>query len=136
MTMRRTLQFKLDQLLAILTDTAVNGRPCPSNYVLAEKIHVGSPPYVSELIRLLRTDGLIETDRAGGNRRIKVLSTGDWTEWTDQSTQRRAARILHPKEKLLGELDKRRFIVRDPCTYCGTRREIGCRHYPLEQVAA
>jgi hypothetical protein len=27
-------------------------------------------------------------------------------------------------------------VDRDPCPYCATRRDYGCRHFPLEQVAA
>lgn len=105
-----------------LFTAAYLGNPCPSNKVLATVSGhpKASPRYASECVSAIEAAGLIQVHR-GHRARIVILATGQATAGDPDDLQpvhRSIVSIIPPTLS----------VSRDPCTYCGTRGDIGCEH--------
>ena len=129
-------QAKLDKIFNALAAAARIKAPCPTNYQLADLIQASSPSSLSEHLKYLEGDGLIEVIRSGGNRYVIITATGEQTTWTDI---RAARQLSHSDRKDPAMMPK---VERDPCFKCGARGDHPCRHKPawrraeLERIAA
>lgn len=124
-------QGKLEVVLSRLAAAAELGLPCPTNAELKEPIGVRSACYVSELMCRMKRRDMIRVETNGGFRRVQIIATGKWTDWT-LPQQNQAA----PPETVYRAVDDpARWIVRDPCFKCGVPRFKGCPHHPIELAA-
>lgn len=139
-------RFRLEQVFAVIEQAAEAGAPFPSNDVFVERTCIAQPQNVGSCVNDLEADGLIIVHRKGPFRRAVIAATGKETEWSRSigrpkhsgrpSRQRRIDGVDIQLVGFRGDLPPERYVVRDPCTYCGVRRDVGCEHYPSERVAA
>lgn len=130
-------QRRMAVLLAYMTAAADAGAPCPNNAEAMAHIDAPNLADVNPLLDRLENDGLIRTERTGNRRRVQIVATGAWTDWTRYTGGRHRVLVGHadpddftPKyrEGFRGDLPAERYVVRDACGYCGVRGDIGCRH--------
>lgn len=134
----------IEALVLTLLERAANARqPVPSNYAIADRIGASSPSTPSHVLKKLEQHGLIRVERFQAGREITIVATGARTAFDGERTphshagRRRApAKIAEPRpavaEPPARELATLVRVDRDPCFRCGTRRDLGCRHYPKE----
>ena len=129
------------QVLRILSAAAEAGSRCPTNADIADLISAESTATAARVVKLLETMGLITVRRGGMNRSLTIASTGKSTapitgpaHWRERKLGRVYPRPPKPRPGD-GEPISAIRVDRDPCGFCGTRRDIGCRHHPLETAA-
>lgn len=112
------------KILAILEHAAMRGLPCPTNRDIAKEIKSGGE-FVASAIQQMAGAGVIEIWGNAIVRKIGIFGTKYVTAPTKPTDQ-----ILAKREYSNGiiHLPESRYLQRDPCTYCGVRGDIGCRH--------
>ena len=126
------------QVLKILEDCALAGEPCPSNTDLGALLGYDQS-YPSALVGLLEMQGQIAVRRGGRGRVVTILAEGPAQGLSTVNDGRRrlfnrtvdwAVRIREGEEGLsaLRRVPVEQLVARDPCTWCGVRGDVGCRH--------
>lgn len=130
-----------EAVLRAVTRAAAESLPCPTNDVLCDLIGAVSVSTPARCMKRLERKGLIEVARSNSFRVVTVLSSGDRTagEITNQHWRDRGPSVTRrqrPYKKRFGiNYDAKADLPesfepvdRDPCFYCGTRADVGCRH--------
>ncbi len=128
--------IRAEKLLAVLSDCAAQGRAAPTNAELMDILGLERENSASRTLKRLEERGVVTVQRFTNSRVITITSTGKSTagaagtaHWTDENAaagaddqpQGDAAPVARAKPEPL-RLD------RDPCTFCGVRADVGCRH--------
>ncbi len=146
MTRSEMIRQRLDSFFAMLVEAAEAGAPCPNNQQIIERLSYSGRNGCADMFATLERVRLIKVDRAGGMRRVTIVSSGHATDWTEHMTGRIAAGVKRPTSQTRyiglrdegeyrGDVPDHRRVDRDPCFNCGARRDVGCRHYPIMAVA-
>lgn len=111
-------------IMAELVRCANAGLPCPTNVTLTEMLGVVSPDTIASAFRRLEDRGLISVKRHINSRIVTIVGTGRSTAPGVAPGKRNHA------DGAAGADDKAQpvRVDRNPCTYCGVRGDIGCRH--------
>ena len=125
---RNKLQQVADQIevrvLNILRETAVAGRPCPTNADIADLLKDVSVDQVAAAVSRLRKRQRIISTYTGSRRKIAAIDpkTGimQWTEWTDLGVERKPHKAAkeHSKPQQSIRLRNKLKAVRG-CLSCG-----------------
>lgn len=128
-------------ILDRLTRCAREGRPCPTNAELAVVLGVEGTTGACNALKRLEQSGLIKVERFAVHRIVTIVATGERTagkpgkpHWRDRDaatvTQKKAQTnaakaiatpALAPKPEPVR-------VDREPCTWCGVRADVGCKH--------
>lgn len=125
------------QALAILRSCAAAGEICPTNGALCELLGMESVGATSGVLSRLERRGLIAVERGQQSRVVTIIETGRKTAGTvktahwrlsrDPKTRRPGARQSSPASADPAD-ESRPRVDRDPCTFCGVRGDVGCKH--------
>lgn len=77
-------------ILSILSTAAAEGNPCPSNEALAGAVGLSCAATASYILVQQEKRGQIRIERTKNKRRLQVVSTGNWTAWTEPKLKRTA----------------------------------------------
>lgn len=66
------------RIFTIIKEAARLGRECPTNAILAERMHCTSPR-ISDAISFLHAAGMIKVKRMNARRIVTICATGDST---------------------------------------------------------
>ncbi|QEH79920.1 hypothetical protein EIK56_17985 [Sphingomonas sp. C8-2] len=128
-------QRRMSELLAMLSEVARKGAPCPNNTEIQDRIDLSNGSEVQPLFHRLELAGVIKVERTGCSRRVTIVETGMTTGWTAIVRGRpgyagvRGPGDSHfPIEGFRGDLPPERYLDRDPCPRCGVRGDLGCAH--------
>lgn len=108
--------------------------PCPSNNDLCRALGVKSPSTTVTAIKRLEDRGLLVVERSNNFRVATVVASGLRTAMprpSEPSAKWRELVSLEPR--ITGPIPDP--VFRDPCPWCNTRRDYGCKHFPLENNA-
>ncbi len=123
------------RLLAILAKCAREGRGAPTNSEMAALLRIKNAPTASKALQRLEARGEVTVVRFRDSRVVTITATGESTAaalpptslnadaaaGADDQPQGNAASVARAKPEPLR-------VDRDPCTFCGVRADIGCRH--------
>jgi DNA-binding MarR family transcriptional regulator len=119
-------------VLKALTRAANADCECPTNSDLADSLGTTNG---SEIIAALEAKGLIAVERSNSRRVVTILSSGKRTAgtitdvpWRQRSRNRKKTKLTKPPRDTVtaDDLDGLTFVDRDPCFYCGARKD-ACR---------
>ena len=135
---------RMAELLDYLTEAASKGAPCPNNSQILDALDLSGVSEVSPLFDRLEAEGLLVVERTGNRRRATIVATGQSTAWTFFSRGRPRLFVgtngpgdsARPIDGFRGDLPPERYADRDPCFHCGIPKHRGCRHHPVERMAA
>lgn len=108
--------------------------PCPSNNDLCRALGVKSRATTVTAIKRLEDKGLLVVERASNFRVATIVTSGLRTaipEPLGPHSNWRELMSLEPR--ISGPIPAP--VFRDPCPWCNTRRDYGCKHFPLENNA-
>jgi hypothetical protein len=123
-----------------LTRAAESNQSCPSNEVLTGMLGATSHSSGAAALDRLARRGLIEVERYSNSRVVTIVATGlrtagepgtpHWragnvTKAVDRKPQLASAAAMSPG--IIAEPAQVR-VDRKPCTWCGTRADVGCKH--------
>jgi hypothetical protein len=150
-TSQRARAQRLADLYAWLSRAAENGDPCPMNFEIGARFGLGLNQSAL-MIQKLEAEGSIHVERFHQCRRVTILATGRSTAIPDGVMRRHwserrvvpvrpkpappGPRVVGMPGGFRGELPASRYVDRNPCERCGTRRDYGCKHHPLAGAAA
>lgn len=130
-----------ERILAILTQAAAAGAVCPTNEQLADAIGAAEASQPATIMRKLRNRGVITVEQLGKHRQVTIVASGEATaEITGKRRDRVAELAKAAKTKAEGQpaqstlaalVEPLPTVNREPCTWCGTRRDVGCKHHPI-----
>lgn len=132
------------QLLALLEAAAEAQRPAPENGELAERLGMKSISGPPALLKRLEARGMIRVARFSKSRQVTIVATGKATRAPAGACQPHFSLTRSAKRPATaagtaastpadpGPAVSLVRVDRDPCFRCGTRRDLGCRHYPKE----
>lgn len=130
------------QVMRMIETAVANGKPCPSNIDISHKLGMQSPSGAVKVLASLEKRGLIEIERFGASRRVTIAATGRSTAVIGSQRPhfragKKGALQLRSVPRVEATLEEKQLIRvdRDPCFYCNTRKDLGCKHHPLEVVA-
>lgn len=140
MTRRRFDSSDDWRVLTLLSRAAERGSACPDNAAIAGALGAKSVSAGPACLARLARRGLIVVTRYQSARKVRIVATGAETatpanaapHWRDRDgvrprakvrTNRKASAAYQPKSETLPEP-----VSRDPCPFCGVRRDVGCRH--------
>lgn len=130
----RATDKRAAKLFALLTTCANEGRAVPSNAELANFLELEQTTSAIEALKRLERRGLVTVQRFNNSRVVTITSTGQSTagpsvpgRWVrdnhavrpDQQPQSHDAFAVVPQPQA-------QRVNREPCTFCGTRTDIGC----------
>lgn len=139
--------------LAMIEKAAAANERCPTNTEIARAVGGKSMNTGSQAIARLEAEGLIAVERGNISRVVTIVASGARTAGKvvrqraygpgsrpptdpDRRERRRAAVSIASAGHVTNPpYPEHRFVSRDPCGWCNTRRDIGCRHHPLDAHA-
>lgn len=128
-------------VLKILTKCAAEGKPCPTNQAIGDRVGINWPATISKSIRRLAATGLIHVETARNFRYVTILLTGQRTTDRVLKYRRRGPSITRSMPEPF-EADQPEPITLPPprilpferrtCRRCGSAitYERGCGHHP------
>lgn len=128
-------------VLAAITRAAKARMPCPSNAALTAMLGGRSHSAGSAAIDRLARRGVIEVERFVNSRIVTIVSSGLRTAGAPGTPIRRAGNVpvgidrqpqSAPRASQAAGIPAAEpelvRVDREPCTWCGTRADIGCKH--------
>lgn len=98
---------RAEKLLAILTNAARAGEPCPKNWTMGKAIGAADVQVHHALVRLKLLGRIeVESGTHPKQRRIRIIADDIWTDWTSPDEARRAEGVL-----LVPDGDERESII-------------------------
>lgn len=82
------------QILALLSDAAAAGAPCPTNAELIAAVGLRSIASAAESVARLEAAGLIRAERTATQRRVTILATGETTDFSQGIVSRVTKEML------------------------------------------
>lgn len=82
------------QILALLSDAAAAGEPCPTNAEIIAVVGLRSIASAATAVARLEAAGLIRAERTATQRRVTILDTGETTDFSQGVVSRVTKEML------------------------------------------